>query len=40
MDGLSHNNISMEALQTSIVNAIKAIRSYKKRADELRYINL
>ena len=35
MDGLSHNNISMETLQTSIVNAIKAIRSSKKRADEL-----
>ena len=28
MDGLSHNNISMETLQTSIVNAI---RSSKKR---------
>ena len=36
MDGLSHNDISMETLQTSIVNAIKAIRSSKKRADELR----
>ena len=35
MDGLSHNNVSMETLQTSIVNAIKAIRSSKKRADEL-----
>ena len=35
MDGLSHNNISMETLQTSIVNAIKAIRSSKKRANEL-----
>ena len=35
MDGLSHNNISMETLQTSIVNAIKAIRSSKKRAGEL-----
>ena len=35
MDGLSHNDISMETLQTSIVNAIKAIRSSKKRADEL-----
>ena len=40
MDGLNYNDISMESLQTSIVNAIKAIRSYKKRADELRYINL
>ena len=40
MDGLSHNDISMETLQTSIVNAIKAIRSSKKRADELTYINL
>ena len=30
----------METLQTSIVNAIKAIRSSKKRADELTYINL
>ena len=29
----------METLQTSIVNAIKAIRSSKKRADELTYIN-
>ena len=35
MYGLSHNDISMETLQTSIVNAIKAIRSSKKRADEL-----
>ena len=35
MDGLSYNDISMETLQTSIVNAIKAIRSSKKRADEL-----
>ena len=35
MDGLSHSDISMETLQTSIVNAIKAIRSSKKRADEL-----
>ena len=35
MDGLSHNDVSMETLQTSIVNAIKAIRSSKKRADEL-----
>ena len=35
MDGLSHNDISMETLQTSIANAIKAIRSSKKRADEL-----
>ena len=36
MDELSHNDISMEILQTSIVSAIKAIRSSKKRADELR----
>ena len=35
MDGLSHSNISMETLQTSIVNAIKAVRSSKKRADKL-----
>ena len=35
MDGLSHNDISMETLQTSIVNAIKGIRSSKRRADEL-----
>ena len=35
MDGLIHNDISMETLQASIVNAIKAIRSSKKRADEL-----
>ena len=35
MDGLSHNDISMEPLQTCIVNAIKAIRLSKKRADEL-----
>ena len=40
MAGLSHNDISMETLQTSIVTAIKAIKSSKKRADELsRYIN-
>ena len=35
MGGLSHNNISIETLQTSIVNTIKAIRSSKKRADDL-----
>ena len=35
MDGLNHHDISMETLLTSIVNAIKAIRSSKKRADEL-----
>ena len=35
MDGLSHNDISMETLQTSIIIAIKVIRSSKKRADEL-----
>ena len=32
---LSHNDTSMKTLQTSIVNAIKAIRPSKKRADEL-----
>ena len=35
MDGLNYNDISMESLQTSIVNAIKAIRSSKKRGNEL-----
>ena len=35
MDGFSHNEISMETIQTSIVNTIKAIRSFKKGADEL-----
>ena len=35
MDRLNHSNISMEILQTYIVNAIKAIGSSKKRADEL-----
>ena len=35
MDGFSHNEISMETLQTCIVNTLKAIRSFKKRADEL-----
>ena len=35
MDPLSYNDISMETLQSSIVNATKAIRSSKKRADEL-----
>ena len=35
MDELSHNDISMETLQTSTVRALKAIRSSKKRADEL-----
>ena len=33
MDGLSRNDISMETLQTSIVNAIKAMGSSKKCAD-------
>ena len=40
MDVLSHNDISMETLQTSIVNAIKAIGSSKKRADELTVYKL
>ena len=35
MDGLNHNDISMETRETSIVYAIKAIRSSKKHADEL-----
>ena len=35
MDRLSHNNISMETLQTCIVDSIKAIRSSKKRVDQL-----
>ena len=35
MDGLNHNYVSMEILETSIINAIKAISSSKKRADEL-----
>ena len=35
MDKLSHNDISMEIVQTSIVDAIKAIRLSKTRADEL-----
>ena len=40
MDRLGHNDISMETLQASIVNAIKAIRSSKKRADELTIYKL
>ena len=39
MDGFSHNEISMETIQTSIVNTIKAIRSFKKGADELTVYN-
>ena len=35
MDELSHNNISMETLQTSIVNTVKAITSSKRCADAL-----
>ena len=35
MDGLGHNDISMQTLETSITNTIKAIRPSKKRADEL-----
>ena len=35
MDELSHNDISMETLQTSIVNTIKAITSSERCADEL-----
>ena len=40
MGGLSLNDISMESLQTCIVNAIKTIRSSKKRADELTVYKL
>ena len=35
MDGFSHNDISIETLQVSIVNAIKTIISSKKCADEI-----
>ena len=35
MDELSHNNISMENLKTSIVNAIKAIRPPGKHEDDV-----
>ena len=35
MDCLDHNNISVETLQKSIVNAIKAKRSSKNHADKL-----
>ena len=35
MDELSHNDISMENLKTSIVNAIKAIRPPEKHEDDV-----
>ena len=35
MDGLNHNDISMKTLQICIVNAIKAIKSSEKSADEV-----
>ena len=30
----------MDTLKTSIINAIKTLRSHKKRPDELRYLSL
>ena len=35
MNRLSHSDTPMEILQTCIVNAVKAIRPSKRRADEL-----
>ena len=37
MDGLSHNDISMEILQTSIVKAVKTIRSSENVKMSSRY---
>ena len=37
MGGLSHGNISMETLQTSIVNAINHLKNVQMNS---RYINL
>ena len=37
MDGLSHNDISMETLQTSIVKAVKTIRSSENVQMSSRY---
>ena len=40
MDGLNHNDISMETRETSIVYAVKAIRSSRKPANELTVYKL
>ena len=35
MEELKSNSITMDTLKTSIINAIKTLRSHKKRPDEL-----
>ena len=35
MEELKSNSITMDSLKTSIINAIKTLRSHKKRPDEL-----
>ena len=35
MDQIKSNSITMDSLQPSIINAIKTLRSHKKRPDEL-----
>ena len=35
MEELKSNSITMDTLKTSIINAIKTLRSHKKRPDKL-----
>ena len=40
MEELKSNSIKMGTLKTSIINAIKTLRSHKKRPDELTVLEL
>ena len=40
MEELKSNSIKMDTLKTSIINAIKTLRSHKKRPDELTVLEL
>ena len=39
MEELKSNSITMDSLKTSIINAIKTLRSHKKRPDELTVLD-
>ena len=40
MEELKSNSIKMGTLKTSVINAIKTLRSHKKRPDELTVLEL
>ena len=40
MEELKSKSITMDTLKTSIINAVKTMRSHKKRPDELTVLSL